>query len=68
MTNLAPRLTPMPAKEHFVTQVVRNGSEVEADECGWRESLTKRTSAREGAWGARCAASFDHNVEPFRRS
>jgi hypothetical protein len=58
----------MPAKEHFATQVVRNVSEVETGECGWRESLTKRTSARERAWGARCAASFDHNVEPFRRS
>lgn len=68
MTNLAPRLTPIPVKEHFVTQVVRNGSEVEADECGWRESLTKRTSAREGAWGARCAASFDRSVKPFCRS
>lgn len=58
----------MPAKEHFVTQVVRNGSEVEAGECGWRESLTKRTSTREEAWGARCAVSFDRSVEPFRRS
>lgn len=58
----------MPAKEHFVIQVVRDVSKVEAGECGWRESLTKRTSAREGAWGARCAASFDHSVEPFRRS
>lgn len=37
----------MPAKEHFVTQVVRDVSKVEAGECSWRESLTKRTSTRE---------------------